>query len=257
MPFVQVGDEKIYYVERSDDSLARRGMPVVFIHGAGSSHLIWGAQVRALGDVTRTYALDLPGHSKSKGQGRDSINAYAEVARVFMDALAIERAVIAGHSMGGAIAQTLALAYPDRVAALALIATGARLRVHPAFLEGFRNDFDNTVEKIIAYYFAANADPRMVEKSAALLRACGQRVVFGDFSACNAFDVSERLAKIRMPTLVVCGREDQLTPPKSSDFLAANVPHARLELIEGAGHHVMIEKPDIVNRALMEFVQKL
>jgi pimeloyl-ACP methyl ester carboxylesterase len=255
MPTLDLGKEKIYYVERGASTNARQGTPVVFIHGAGSSHLIWGAQVRALGDRARALALDLPGHFKSQGSGRDTITAYAEVVRGFLDALAIERTIIAGHSMGGAIAQTLALAYPDRVAALALIATGARLRVSPSFLEEFQNDFDNTVDKIIAYYFARGADPRLIEKSAAVLRACGQPIVLGDFNACNDFDATARLAEIRVPTLVLCGTADQLTPPKSSEFLASQIPNAQLALIEGAGHHVMIEKPDAVNRALSEFVR--
>jgi len=255
MPFIEIGNEKIYYVERGGASTpAQRATPIVFIHGAGSSHLIWGAQVRALGDVARVMALDLPGHSKSQGSGRDSITAYAEVVREFLDVLAVERAIIVGHSMGGAIAQTLALAYPDRVAALALIATGARLRVSPAFLEGFQNDFNATVNQIIAYYFARDADASMVEKSAALLRTCGQAVVLGDFSACNAFDVSERVAQISVPTLVLCGREDQMTPLKFSEFLAAKIPNVQLAVIDRAGHHVMIEQADAVNRALSDFI---
>ena len=256
MPFVEIEREKIYYVERGASTNAQQGAPIVFIHGAGSSHLIWGAQLRALGDVARALALDLPGHHKSQGAGRDSIDAYAQVALQFLDARVIPRAIIVGHSMGGAIAQTLALAHPERVAALALVATGARLRVSPVFLDGFQNDFDATVDKIIAYYFAAGADARMIEKSASLLRACGPRVVLGDFSACDAFDATERLAQIRARTLVICGRADQLTPPKYSEFLAARIPNARLTLIEGVGHHVMIERAEEVNRALREFISQ-
>jgi pimeloyl-ACP methyl ester carboxylesterase len=256
MPFVDIGKERINYVERGASTSAQLRTPVVFIHGAGSSHLIWGSQVRALGDRARALALDLPGHFKSDGVGRDSIAAYAEVVLQFLDALALERAIVVGHSMGGAIAQSLALAYPDRVAALALVATGARLRVSPAFLEGFQNDFENTVDKISAYYFARDADPRLIEKSAALLRACGQLIVLGDFTACNGFDASERIPQISVPTLVLGGTEDQLTPPKSSEFLAVKIPDAQLVLIDGAGHHVMIEKADAVNRVLKEFVQR-
>ena len=249
MPFVDIGSEKIYFIERPG-----QGTPIIFIHGAGSSHLIWGMQMRALGERTRVIALDLPGHNKSQGTGRDSIDAYAEVVCAFLDALAIPRAVIVGHSMGGAITQTLALMHPARVAALALIGTGARLRVLPAFLEGMQNDFDGTVDKIIQYYFAEGADPRMVEKSAAQLRACGQSVVLGDFGACNRFDVTGRLADIRAPTLVVCGREDQLTPLKYSEFLAAKIPGAWLAVIDRAGHHVMVEQPEPVNRALSKLL---
>lgn len=271
MPTINLGFESISYIERGSSSV-----PMVFIHGAGSSHLIWGAQVRAFGDVARAIALDLPGHSKSHGLASktppmqaegsagavplpaayDSITAYGVVVRDFLDALEIQQAILIGHSMGGAIAQTLALDHPERVAALALVATGARLRVSPAFIDGFRADFDATVDQIIAHYFAPDADPRMLQKSAALLRACGQSIVLGDFSACNGFDATERLSEIRAPTLVLSGRADALTPVKYSEFLASRIPQAELKIIDGAGHHVMLEKAEEFNRVLREWLQR-
>jgi pimeloyl-ACP methyl ester carboxylesterase len=251
MPTVSIADEEIYYIERG------QGRPLVFLHGAGSSHLIWGAQVNALAPHARVIAPDLPGHNKSSGAGHNTISGYADVVAQFLDELAIREAILVGHSMGGAIAESFALAHPDRVAALGLVATGARLRVLPALLDGFRNDFDQTIAKIIALYFDPNADARMIKKSAELLHACGQSVVLGDFSACDQFDVRERLAEIQAPTLVVCGAADQLTPPKFSELLTAKIPGAQLVLVERAGHHVMIEKPETVNRALEEFLAKV
>ncbi len=249
MPFLKVGSEQIYYIERG------QGLPIVFIHGAGSSHLIWGAQVSALGRVSRAIALDLPGHNKSAGVGCDSIEAYRELVLGFLDALSIRRAVLVGHSMGGAIAQSVTLAQPDRVAALALIGTGARLRVLPALLDSESASFDNVVRKVTQDSFAAGADATLVQKAEVQLLACDPRVVSGDYAACNAFDVMERVGEIRAPTLVVCGVEDRMTPPKYSEFLASKIPNAHLEMIGSAGHQVMIEQPEAVNGALVEFVQ--
>jgi pimeloyl-ACP methyl ester carboxylesterase len=248
MPFVNIGSEQIYYAERG------RGFPVILIHGAGGNHLIWGAQLRALGDKSRTIALDLPGHGMSPGAGRDSIEAYSDLVLAFLDALAIERAVLVGHSMGGAIVQTMALSHLGRASALGLIGTGARLRVLPAILNGVLPDFENTVRMVIENSFAAGADRAMMSKSETQLRACDPLVLHGDYLACNAFDVLDRVSQIRAPTLLICGREDRMTPPKYSEFLASRIANARLEWIEGAGHQVMIEQPGAVSRALVSII---
>ncbi len=249
MPFVTVGSEQIYYIERG------HRIPVIFIHGAGSSHLVWGAQSRALGDTSRAIALDLPGHGKSQGAGRESIDAYCGLLLAFFDALAIGRAVLVGHSMGGAISLELALSHSERVAALGLISTGARLRVLPAILDGVLNDLDKTVRTITENSFEAGADGALIQKSEAQLRACDPHVLHGDYVACNSFDAIDRVSEIRAPALVICGREDRMTPPKYSEFLANRIPNARLEWIERAGHQVMIEQPDAVSRALIDFVK--
>ncbi len=250
MPFAPTPTGNIYFSYHG-----ARGIPIVFIHGAGSSHLIWGAQVRALGTIARAVALDLPGHGKSSGAGRDSIAAYANDVLAFLDARQIERAILVGHSMGGAIAQMLALEQPARVAALALVATGARLRVAPQILDGILNDFAGTAHLIARAQFA-NENADAFAKVKAQLRACGPNVVRGDFAACNAFDGMERVAAIRAPTLVLCGRADALTPLKYSEYLAAKIPGAQLIVVEGAGHALMLEKPAEVNRAVVEFVQR-
>ncbi|MBI3913668.1 MAG: alpha/beta fold hydrolase [Chloroflexi bacterium] len=250
MPFADSRVGEIFYANHG-----ARGIPVVFIHGAGSNHLIWGAQVRALGEMARAFALDLPAHGRSEGAGRASIAAYADDVLAFLDARALERAIIVGHSMGGAITQTLALDHADRIAGIALVATGARLRVAPQILDGILNDFDNTARLIARAQFA-NAESADMAKVEAQLRDCAPAVTHGDFIACNAFDAMPRVATIRAPALVVCGRDDALTPLKYSEYLAAQIPSAHLVVVENAGHAVMLEKPAEVNRALVEFVQR-
>ncbi len=251
MPFITIGAERIYYSQHGT-----RGVPVVFVHGSGGSHLVWGAQVRAVGEIARAFAVDLPGHGKSEGAGCNSVAAYRDVAVGFLDALGLERAVIVGHSLGGAIAQTLALSHPARVAGLALVGTGARLRVLPKILEGVLSDFASTAHFVAQAMFARQDDPQ-IAKTEEQLRACPAQVVRGDFSACNAFDVIARLGEIRAPTLVLCGRADVMTPVKYGEFLAANIAGAQLVVVEDAGHALMLEQAEAVNRALVEFIRKL
>ncbi len=252
MPFITVGTQRINYV-----MLGKQGLPVIFVHGAGSSHLLWWNQMRALEPFARPLALDLPGHGRSDLPGRDTITAYADVILGLLDALALERAVVVGHSMGGAIVQMLALDHPDRVAGLVLIGTGARLRVMPAVLNGILQDFNNTVHLIIENGYAPGLDPVMRQRAEDELRACSPQITHDDFVACNAFDIMSRVGEIRAPTIVICGREDKMAPPKYSEFLASKIPHAHLILLEGAGHFVMLEQADAVSGALVEFVRGL
>ncbi|MCI0476890.1 MAG: alpha/beta hydrolase [Anaerolineales bacterium] len=252
MPVAQVAGQNIYYIARG-----AQGTPVVFIHGAAGNHLVWGMQVHALGEVARAVALDLPGHGRSDPPGRTSVEAYRDVIVGLLDALGFDRAVIVGHSMGGAIAQTLALSHPDRVAGLGLVGTGARLRVLPAILDGVLNDFESIAGLVVENSYAPGLNVEFQKRAEDEFRACPASVTHGDFSACNQFDVMARLAGIRAPTLVVCGREDRMTPAKYSVYLATQIPNAYLVLIDHAGHSVMIEQPDETNKTLLDFVELL
>ena len=252
MPLAQVAGQNIYYIEQG-----QHGTPIVFVHGAAGSHLVWGLQVCALGEVARAVALDLPGHGKSDPPGRASVEAYRDVVLGLLDALGFEHAVIVGHSMGGAIAQTLALSHPDRVAGLGLVGTGARLRVLPAFLDGMLNDPDTMAKLWIEYSYAPGLDPEFRKRAEDEFRTCPPAVTHDDFSACDHFDIMPRLTEIRAPTLVVCGREDRMTPAKYAVYLATNIPNAYLVFIDNAGHSVMIEQPDEMNKTLIDFLEFL
>jgi pimeloyl-ACP methyl ester carboxylesterase len=250
MPYIEVNGEQLYYAEAQSPN-ARLAM--VLVHGAGGNHLIWPASLRRMDGVT-VYALDLPGHGKSGGQGRTSIADYVAVLLGFMEALSIRRAVIAGHSMGGAIAQQLALSYPMRVQGLILVATGARLRVFPAILDGILTHTDATLDLVSRYAWGPNASEQMIQLGRAQMAEIGPHITANDYAACNAFDVMDRVGQITAPTLAIGGTADQMTPPKYLAFLAEKIPGARLAMIEGAGHMVMLEQPDVVAQHVGQFL---
>ena len=252
MPHLKISNQEIYFAVRGNEPVHSHA-PLVFLHGAGDSHLVWNGQLGAFANVAHTIAPDLPGHGRSIGAGRTTIGEYATTMREFLDALEIERAMFVGHSMGGAIAQTLALEFPERVAGLVLVGTGAKLRVAPQFLDGIKNDFENTARLLSENFFALAASATLQEKSFDQLRKTGSVVTYGDFAACDAFDVRTRISSILAPTLVICGRVDKMTPVKSSEFLAQNIPHAQLTVLENAGHMVMLEQSDAFNAALRDW----
>ncbi|HXF69175.1 MAG TPA: alpha/beta hydrolase [Thermoflexus sp.] len=253
MPEQIIDGEVLYYAVHADPG-ARRSL--ILIHGAGESHLVWPRALRNLRGAI-VYALDLPGHGRSRGRGRSSIAEYAEVIVRWMEAVGIPEAVWVGHSMGGAIAQWAALHHPERVAGLVLIATGARLRVSPQILEGLRSNFPQTVDLITEWSWGTAPPAQLVEEGRRMLLAMDPTVVEGDYRACDAFDVMGQLEAIRVPTLVIGGTADRMTPMKYAEYLAAHIPGAQLVRIEGAGHMVMLEQPEAVAEAVRSFLDRL
>lgn len=203
----------------------------------------------------RVYALDLPGHGKSDPPSENSVAGYARRLHDWLEELALERALLVGHSLGGAIALHAAVAHPEKIAGLVLVGTGARLRVHPALLEitAAPERFEQAVAQVIAWAFGPDAAARLVELAHKRMLETDPRVLHLDFQACNAFDMMDQLGKVRAPTLTLCGSEDKLTPPKYSRYLAENIPDASMTVVEGAGHMVMLERPDQVASALADF----
>jgi pimeloyl-ACP methyl ester carboxylesterase len=250
MPHVEITEGRVFYTRAPGPD---GGPELVLVHGAGGSRLHWPAELRRMDGAT-VYSLDLPGHGRSEGPGRETIESYVSAVVDFLDQVGVASPVVVGHSMGGAVAQELALAEPERVSALVLVGTGARLRVDPAILKGIRHDFGRVVDLITEYAWSPDADPALKDTSREALRDAGPDVLLGDFLACDRFDVMERVGEIRLPTLLLVGSEDLLTPVKYSRFLAERIAKADLEVVERAGHMVMLEQPDAVGDAVRRFV---
>jgi pimeloyl-ACP methyl ester carboxylesterase len=227
------------------------------IHGAGGNALSWIRQLEGLADAARVVALDLPGHGESEGDGCRRIDDYARVVRGFIQAAGLGRVVLGGHSMGGGVAQTVALEHPELVAGLVLVGTGARLRVLPRVFELLASDYADGCAFVTAMALGAAASQALKDGARAAMLGTRPEVTLGDFAACDAFDVMDRVSAIRAPALAICGEEDQLTPPKYAEFLAARIPGARLLLVEAAGHFVQLEQPEIVNAGIREFLETL
>lgn len=231
--------------------------PLVLIHGAGGSRLFWPPELRRL-EGAAVYALDLPGHGRSPGAGRDRIERYVEDLMGWMEALRLDRCVLVGHSMGCAVALMAALTKPAAAAGLVLVGGGGRLRVHPVILEkvACAETYPEAVDLIVGAAYGPRADPRLIEMGRRRMLEVPAEVVQRDLLACDAFDILGRLSEVLAPTLVLCGEHDRLTPEKYSRRLGESIPRAEVEIVPDAGHMVMLERPRAVADAVGRFLRK-
>jgi pimeloyl-ACP methyl ester carboxylesterase len=229
-------------------------LPLVFVHGAGGVGRGWDLQVLAF---PWALAPDLPGHGSEPGPACGRIVDYAAWLHSLLHGRRVTPAVLAGHSMGGAVALQYALDYPEDVLGLVLIATGPRLRVAPQILADLRRDYPSAVRGIVGRSLAPGASPRLAARLVGTMGAVPPEVTLADFEACDAFDVSSRLEEVRAAALVIVGDEDRMTPLRLSATLSARLPRAELVVIPGAGHMVHAEKPQLVNRAIARFLDRM
>lgn len=228
-------------------------MKLVFVHGSGDGKEVWQYQTAYFRD---SEAVALPGHPH--GQPCPSVEAYMEWVRGYLWGRALQEVILVGHSLGGAIAMLYGLKYPEELKAIVLIATGARLRCHPMYIEETEEAIEGRRD------WAQASEPRfqfvdpIVRKGLIERRVeVGPRVYLNDILCCDKFDIMDQVRLIKLPTLVIGATEDVLTPEKYSRYLADKIEGARLLIAQGATHYVLLERPDEINKAIEDFVKGL
>ncbi len=265
MPLVDVGDTSLYY------ELHGQGHPLVMIRGLGSNADHWYSQLPALATQYRVTIFDNRGIGRSSDPGGQfSVAMMAGDTLGLLDALQLERPHVLGLSMGGMIAQELAINHPDRVHGLILACThpGSEEQVRPA-LE-VENLFLEMVHEATPESKAAAAptlfDPKnLAEKpevaqeyaQVSLKHPAGAEILTKQWNAVQDHDTHDRLADITAPTLVLTGDADVLIPPGNSDILARRIPGAKLVVVPGGGHQILVERPAVCNQIILEFLKSL
>jgi pimeloyl-ACP methyl ester carboxylesterase len=246
----------LYYFVHEADNLARP--PVILIHGAGGHHLFWPPQVRRMPDQ-RIFAVDLPGHGKSEGIGHHTIEDYTGEIMEFIKALNLNAVVMAGHSMGSAIALKAAILYPKQVLGLCLIGSGVRLRVARTTLQSISNPstYADTVRLVINDSFSPQTDERLKDLATQRMEETRSSILYGDFLACDAFDITDQLSQISAPTFILCGALDKMVPLKYSKILRDNIPGSHMEVMPNAGHMLMLEDPDQTADKMSSFIDSI
>ncbi len=233
---------------------------VVFLHGAGLDHSVWALLARSFAHHGfGVLAPDLPGHGSSAGAPLASIGALADWTAALIAAAGIHAARLVGHSMGSLVALETAARHPDKVTALGLIATAAPMRVSDDLLNAAKSNDHAAIDMIAIWgngYHATlggSSSPGlwMLGGGERLLERARPGVIFADLSACNDYrGALAAAAKVAVPSIVIQGSRDLMTPARGGKAIAAAIPGCRFAMIEGAGHMLMSERPDDVLAAL-------
>jgi pimeloyl-ACP methyl ester carboxylesterase len=233
---------------------------IVLLHGAGFDHTTWALHSRWFAHHGfGVLAPDLPGHGRSGGAPLASIAAMAAWTAALLDAAGAATARLVGHSMGSLIALETAARHPAKVTALSLIGTAATMTVGPDLLKAAETNDHDAVDMVSIWGLGYQAGlggslaPGLWMHTGAqrVLEQCRPGVLFNDLSACNAYQGAlAAAAQIKIPVTLILGERDMMTPARAGKALAAALPNSRTVVMAGAGHMMMVERPDELLAAL-------
>jgi len=241
------------------------GPTLIFLNSLGSDLRIWQAVTARLPQHYGVLCYDQRGHGLSDAPpGPCSLSTLAADLLGLMGQLAIERAVLVGVSVGGMIAQQFALTYPERVTALVLCDTGAKIGTAAYWTERATavrtHGMEPLTETILARWFSAEFAMHQPAAYRGYANMLGRTPAEGYAATCEALrdaDLREVVSTIDVPTLVLCGDEDLATPPSLGQTLAAAIPNAHFVLVEKAGHIPSIEQPETLSLQIVCFLEKI
>ena len=218
---------------------------------------IWEREVSYFSEWYNTIAPDLPGRGGTGGEGRTDVFDYADFIKGVMAELDFYPAVIVGLSLGGAVAQGVALSYPDYAEGLVLSGTGAKMPVAPQIFEMIADDYNKYLDLAGGAAYGPGTPEEVVLRDREVFKSVRPDVASCDYTACNTFDSRERIYEIDIPTLILCGDSDLLMPPKFSVYLNHNIKDSRLEMFPGVGHIIMSEAEERFREVVLEFIRGL
>jgi pimeloyl-ACP methyl ester carboxylesterase len=252
MPFLTYKEKKIFYQIKGNET----EKAIIFIHGSGGNSNLWKHQLNDIDGISSKIAIDLPSHAQSDKFSELSLELYVDVLNVLIDSLKLKEVILAGQSLGGAVIQSYYFKYPEKVSALVLIATGARLRVLPSTFEILKKGLQEFLKSSPIGAFYKETSKEITDYYIKEASKTEREVFHDDYSICDRFDVMDKMNLIKIPCLIICGKDDKLTPPKYGMYFNDKIERSELILIDKAGHIVMLEKPGEVNQSITAFIEK-
>ena len=260
---LKIGNERIFaYTGARRHQKAFQS--VVFVHGTGMDHTVWLLPARFFAHHQfNVLAIDLPGHGQSSGSAASSIEQMSDKVVAAMDTANIEQATLVGHSMGSLVTLALTARYPNRVRSLALIGTAVPMAVHKSLLKNAEENDHSAIDMLTYWGYSkaaqlgGNENPGMwmVGGTMRLLERSKENVIFTDLKACDQYTLGNlHTEKVKCPTLFILGKKDIMTPSLIGQQMSNIIVNSNVKLLEGAGHSLMIERPNDVLDALITIV---
>jgi 3-oxoadipate enol-lactonase len=253
----------------SFDDFGKGEIPIIFIHGFPFDKSSWQPQIAFLKKTHRVIAYDIRGFGASISNGEpESIGLFSNDLIKFMDALAIKKAIVCGLSMGGYILLNAVHRFSDRFEAIILSDTqciadteAAKEKRSQAITQIEAEGLQGFTEGFIKNVFCQNSlenKQDLVETIKNVILKTSQRTVVGTLAAlAQRSEMCASLNGITVPTLIICGKEDIVTPPIQAEFMFGKILNSRLQIIENAGHLSNLEQPDEFNKHLVDFISSI
>ena len=257
MPFFEHKGLKLHYVDVDKRVDKTSGISLLFVHGAGSSHLAWSLQLRDLSDEFRLIAIDLSGHGKSEDmEGDPSIeDHFAEEVSSLVKHLGLNDFVLVAHSMGGGVAMAYTLKEAVvKPRGLVLVDTTSVLDLSHLVTGLVKDIIEDRLFLFKSELYDNYSDTYKVKKAEDRLRMAHPSVMQRDLAASNKFDISDRVGEIDIPAFVIVGENDDVVPPNVAKELEQALPRADIAVIKDADHAPMQEQPVMFNILLRKFV---
>lgn len=251
------------------DDFGTGDMPIIFIHGFPFDKSMWEGQIELLKKTHRVIAYDIRGYGKSSaGEDEQSIRLFADDLLNFMDALYIEKAIVCGFSMGGYTLLSASSRYAKRFEALILCDT--QCIADSTELKEKRNEtiaqvkagkihaFTETFLVSVFCQQSMQLKPEIVQKARTIILNTSPITIAGGLAAISQrWETATTLHEINVPTLILCGKEDNVTPVEQAEFMHKNIENSIMHIIENAGHMSNLEQPEQFNKFLSNFIKSL
>ena len=258
MPTFEHMGLQLHYIDEGPSEPVATRPTLLFIHGAGASHLLWTLQLKYFKQIHRVIAIDLSGHAESQAKEEDPEieTQFARELASLIQHVSLDNFVLIGHSMGGGVAMSYVLQNEIRMPrALVLVSTSSNLDMGKRGPGVAKEAIEINIFLLRSALMRVKSTEYELKRAGAKMSLTNPWIMQRDLHACDHFDISDRLGEIKIPAFVIVGEHDDLIPPSVAKQLEEALPRADIAVVKGANHSPMVERPEEFNRLLSKFLK--